>query len=60
MNLPLHDFLGPLYDVELGSIMADLDDMPPNERTVRKERLSSALETIRKFISSFAKTVLEV
>ena len=33
--------------------------MPHNERTVCKERLSSALQTIRKFISSFGGVALQ-
>ena len=33
--------------------------MPPKERRARKERLSSALQTIRKFISSFGVVVLQ-
>ena len=58
MNVPLQDILRPLYDVELGSIMAEFNDLPPNERKASGERAALALRTIRKFVSSFGTMVV--
>ena len=59
MNIPLEVILTQLYDVELGSIMADFTQLPPNERRAGGERAALALRTIKKFVSSLGAIVLQ-
>ena len=60
MNVPVLDILDQLHDVELGSLLADIDNVPEEERRGNRSKAAQALVTIKNFIASFGVTVLSV